>query len=124
MSSNIKFYKDALHSAAKQIEELRKQLAASQLREQQLLKRIASTKVLLEAVCAVNPDSACAKYELRENLKTINSTSDTIALEAVIAKAGDVMQERCSKVADWQAEGWTAAIEIRSLPSITLKDLK
>lgn len=94
---------------------LRQQLSASQAREQQLLKRVSSTNVLLEAVCAVHPDSACAKYELAENMKAIALPQDTAALEAMIAKAGEVMRVGCRK---FGGNG------IDAIPSVTLEDLK
>lgn len=102
------------------------QLAAIQAREQQLLKRVASTIVLLEAVCAVNPDSACAKYELGENRKTVNYPSDTTALEAMIEKAGEVMRERIIKnlLQRGALDDGDYLISIPSLPSIKLEDLK
>ena len=102
--------------------ELNVRLAASQAREQQLLKRVASTTALLEAVCAVNPDSVCAKYELGENQKTINCPSDKTELETLISKAGEVMREKCVYAAVNQL--WETEDSIRSIPTITLKDLK
>lgn len=104
------------------------QLTAAQASEQRLLKRVSSTNVLLEAVCAIHPDSACAKYELAENMKAIALPQDTAALEAMIAKAGEVMREQCAalcdRFADREMHPAECAGAIRALPSVTLKDLK
>ena len=50
---------------------------------------------------------------------------DTSALEAMIAKAGEVMRQRCAEYAiDHFFRGDEKADEIRSLPGVTLEDLK
>lgn len=112
--------------------ELRQQLAAAQGREQRLLKRMASTNILLEVVCVTHPDSACAKYELEENLKAINLPTDTSALEDYITRGGEVMRERCLSEIDPKhytqdfARGVVEGCmeEIRALPGVKLDDLK
>lgn len=114
--------KDAeLNSMWVQLCEANGAAAASQAREQLWIKRVASTNILLEAVCAIHPDSAVAKYELDENRQTLALPQDTAALEALLAKAVEMMRDRCLD----KACGWIGIDEaIRALPGVTLEDLK
>lgn len=64
-------------------------------------------------------NSAATKY--------LSAPSDTSALEAMIAKAGEVMREKCEKVCDEigdSSNGWCCEGAIRAVPGVTLEDLK
>lgn len=57
--------------------------------------------------------------------KAIATPSDTSALEAMIAKAGEVMREQCADYLDRYGEvSQRRSEEIRALPAVTLEDLK
>lgn len=111
-----------------------RQLAASQAREQQLRDAL---------------DNHSGNYKLsKEECKRIDALldapSDTTALESLIAKAGEVMRERCveacneydnrieamrdceyqAELAGRQAGAMRSAAAIRALPGVTLDDLK
>lgn len=99
----------------------------------------------MESVCAKREAAASQTRErqLREALelmgrdkwhweqirdKAIAIPQDTSALEALIAKAGEVMQERCAHEADpfelKNALATDIAKGIRALPGVTLEDLQ
>lgn len=59
---------------------------------EKLAKRLASTNILLEAVCVINPDSACAKYELAENRNATPTDSTQILAEVRRAERERVAQ--------------------------------
>ena len=59
---------------------------------EKLTKRLASTNILLEAVCAINPDSACAKYELAENRNAIPADSTQVLADVRRAERERVAQ--------------------------------
>ena len=82
-----------------------KQLAASQAREQQLR----------EVIDRIGITSLDAR-QIADDTLTI--PQDTTALEAMIAEAGEVMRERCER------ESWLMAPVLRSIPGVTLEDLK
>lgn len=96
-------------------DDLRQQLAASQAREQQLRDELFA--VLVQDM----PD-------FKARLKVYAIPADTTALEALIAKAGEVMRERCRKVAFDMAYADSMAVDvsqtIRALPGVTLEDIK
>lgn len=105
-----------------EIEELRKQLAASQAREQQLREALENARGAL-AYCKGggrdNPnlmESTC--WHGLAAIDRVSRLADTTALEVMIAKAGEVMRERCER------ESWLRAPVLRSIPSVTLEDLK
>lgn len=99
-----------------------KQLAASQLREQQLREACA---------CADWNSLDLPEFTRVKLAAALRLPSDTTALEALIAKAGDVAIAKARQACiDLGAKGidyfnYTAFVEaIRALPPITLKDLK
>ena len=109
--------------AADEIESLRQQLAASQAREQQLLEAIDDY---------FNQYPSMMKGYI---LDAINQPTDTTALETMIAKAGEVMRERCSDSAQAEMDEqyidsspWYAARACREaimdIPCVTLEDLQ
>ena len=96
---------------------LTEQLAASQLREQQLR----------EALEVVNNagDDEWYPYTPEQAKKVISEAltlpQDASAIEAMIKKAGEVMRERfmCAR-----GNGQLYPVEIRALPGVTLEDLR
>ena len=115
MDASWKLY-DAERMANKR---LRQQLAASQAREALLRGQI---------LCMIDRwwpfvhkelfASDTARELYREASDSIQPPYDTTALEAMIAKAGEVMRERCER------ESWLMAPVLRSIPGVTLEDLK
>lgn len=55
--------------------------------------------------------------------KAIATPSDTSALETIIKKAGEVMRERCASES-CRSHEYDATKAIRTLPAVTLEDLK
>ena len=118
----------ALRSANKQcvefFEESQKNLAASQAREMQLR----------DALVVVNNagDDEWYLYTPEQAKRAVSETlalpQDTSALGVVIQKAGELMRERCRKVAFGKAYADSMAEDvsnvIRALPGVTLGDLK
>lgn len=109
------------------------QLAASQAREVQL------REALTCCVCAMQDYQAGIgitemfdKGERLGRLALQSITQDTAALSAMIAKAGEVMRERCLSEIDPKYYSHDLAKhvvdsccdEIRALPGVTLGDLK
>lgn len=60
-----------------EITKLREQVKAQAAVIERLTKRLASTNIIIEVVCAIHPDSACAKYELAENTNTLAIPTDS-----------------------------------------------
>ena len=60
-----------------EITKLREQVAAQAAVIEKLTKRLASTNIIMEVVCAIHPDSACAKYELAENMNALAISTDS-----------------------------------------------
>lgn len=91
-----------------------KQLAASQLQNAQLRSLIDRSFNDHDHKWS---DDAIAALALPAN---------TSALEAMIAKAGEVMRERCAKSCDviGNNRGFSCATAIRALPGVTMEDIK
>lgn len=125
--------------------ELRQQLAAAQAREQQLRKLIEHAPVSSGVCCCGDsmdrhPDPMVCGHSPVDQwdwavLSLLKETQDTTALEAMIAKAGEVMRERSATVCDKRStyygrasaesqEAKDCAFNIRALPPVTLEDLK
>ena len=125
-----------------QVIELRQQLAASQLREQQL-------REALKAAAGKFHDYAeyhSMKERTRDNIEKIernmalaricdealDQPTDTSALEAVVQQAGEVMRERCLSEIDpkYYTHGLLKEVvegccgDLRALPGVTLEDLQ
>ena len=120
-------------SMTKSFFELREKLAASQAREQQLRDWVEANGVHDDICNCLYTDDEDKHGECSCGLSTaLALPQDTTALEALIAKAGDVMRERCAE--DMQSHylnayavtgaGHSFAKSIRALPGVTLDDLK
>ena len=72
--------------AYEEITKLREQVAAQAAVIEKLTKRLASTNIIIEVVCAIHPDSACAKYELAENMNTLAIPTDSTQILAEVRK--------------------------------------
>lgn len=102
------------------IEDMAKQLAASQAREVRL--REAMEDMLSEWIyISVGWDRVQNKTQ-----EALAMPQDTSALEAMIAKAGEVMRERCVGMMPDLTVADLAHVRraIRALPGVTLEDLK
>jgi hypothetical protein len=115
---------------------------ASQAREQQLLELL---RLLPETVIAEQPEWDASEnngiiwqlYLSRVCGEALALPQDTAALSAMIAKAGEVMRERCAVECEQRQMAYATAgyerhaqataglsDDIRALPGVTLKDLK
>lgn len=91
------------------------QLAASQLQNKQLREAIRDVCCDPDGNVCIGLMGGCyADKEVLEEALAL--PQDTTALEAMIAKAVEVMRDRCIEVIDCEA--------IRALPAVTLDDLK
>ena len=118
---------------AQECESLRQQLAASQAREVQLREAVRQNH---EWHNNYDEYGGYPESELCEvNTEALALPQDTTALGAMIAKAGEVMRERCSDSAQTEMDGqnlgsahWHAARvcreAIRDIPCVTLEDLQ
>lgn len=103
--------------AANEIESLRQQLAASQAREQHLLALLKWYRS--ETPIGHQPSMICHIVD-----DALAMPKDTAALEALIAKSGEVMQERCATECEkFEYPASREAAAIRALPKMTLEDL-
>ena len=73
--------------AYEEITKLREQVAAQAAVIEKLTKRLASTNIIIEVVCAIHPDSACAKYELAENMNTLAIPTDSTQILDEVRRA-------------------------------------
>lgn len=97
---------------------LTEQLAASQAREQQLRENV-------RLVCGPVMDAFTDGQRWNDYQEIIDHPQDTSALEALIAKAGEVMRERCAVECETHYNFSNAlAAAIRALPGVTLEDIK
>lgn len=100
-----------------QVDELRQQLAASQLQNTQLRGLLAQF---------ANDLSLTYKQIMSLSAEALALPTDTTALEAMIAKAGEVMRERAATL--WlqcsEEEEWNLEEAIRALPGVTIEDLQ
>lgn len=93
-----------------EITKLREQVAAQAAVIETLTKRLASTNIIMEVVCAIHPDSACAKYELAENMNALSIPTDSTQILDEVRRAE---RERCAKMCDEIAEQAWSAGEVR-----------
>lgn len=91
------------------------ELAASQAREQQL------REALHKLACLGNGAHYGTSDGNRIAQVALALPTDTSALQAIVAKAGEVMRERLLYL---RAEGVMYPADIRALPAISLEDLK
>lgn len=117
-----------------QIERLHEQLTASQAREAKLRESLAQYRTAMvftrqyvghEVLPAI---SGWSWFDADEEAKeAISQSTDDTALREMIQKAGEVMRSRCAKCVELrQGTKFGSPLEdaIRSLPGITLEDLK
>ena len=71
----------------KSIESMKETIAAQAAVIERLTKRLASTNIIIEVVCAIHPDSACAKYELAENMNALSIPTDSTQILAEVRRA-------------------------------------
>lgn len=106
-------------------------LAACQAREQQLLEVLYACEDMFDI--DVGSSNLHRKLTVLDIKKVLATPPDTTALEAMIAKAGEVMREWCLEagvmrnykgaiVSRLSADGRDNAI--RAIPTVTLNDLK
>jgi hypothetical protein len=101
-----------------------KKIAASQAREQQLREALAwaSDNLTRGATSEFEADDECTCPAC----KALYIPTDDTALREMIAKAGEVMRERC--VQEWivalQTPGVTVDEAIRALPGVTMEDIQ
>ena len=112
------------------INELRQQLAASQGREVLLRDALKGVPIGYHGRIA-GKECVCGQCQSNRIIEeTLSLPYDTTALEAMIAKASEVMQERCVDACISFGEstdlvfGEEFAEEIRALPGVTLEDLQ
>lgn len=94
------------------------ELSASQAREQQLREALLTIRQYW------NDDEQESHDRCNRAMEALATPQDTSALEALIAKAGEVMRERCADFVQFQWDEAGAAYEIRALPGVTLEDLQ
>ena len=89
--------------AYEEITKLREQVAAQTAVIEKLTKRLASTNIIIEVVCAIHPDSACAKYELDENMNALDIPTDSTQIldEVRRAEREQVAQYVQQGTGDW-----------------------
>lgn len=108
------------------IEELEQQLAAEQAKNMEMRKEFQSfidsheecedfDGFTAQIVSMDDYHSATGSLEA--------TTSDTSSLEAIVKKAGEVMRERCASES-CRSHEYDATKAIRTLPAVTLEDLK
>ena len=83
---------------------------------EKLTKRLVSTNIIIEVVCAIHPDFACAKYELAENMNAlaIETDSTQILNEVRRAERERVAQYVQQGTGDWML-GKKIAAAIRAM---------
>jgi len=106
-----------------QVRERDQQLAASQAREQQLREALSKCESVL-----YNRDRFADDVEAHKAaVIALSLPADTTALQSMIAKAGEVMLERCASEFNQQHVeyfGDTIQLAIRTIPAVTIEDLK
>lgn len=127
------FKTSELRDTSRELQELREQLAASQAREQQLREALSYINHSMnQALLPGNDKHRELILSQSMSAQALALPQDTTALEAMIAKAGEVMRERCAVEAyEWDMAYVLAdtapignAEAIRALPVVTLSDLK
>lgn len=113
LKSACKRVGDANELLGTRVIEAEKVASASQAREQQLREACA---------CADWNSLDLPEFTRVRLAAALRLPSDTTALEAMIAKAGGVMRKNCMSALRYQGEANLSII--RTIPFITLKDLK
>lgn len=87
------FATSELRDTSQELQELRKQLAASQAREQQLRENV-------RVVCGPVMDAFTDGQRWNDYQEIIDQPTDTAVLEAMIEKASELMRERCAVICE------------------------
>lgn len=90
-------------------------------------KPLASGFPVSEVIETLRRQLAEYQERLTKALALVGAESQTEAecnLREMIAKAGEVMRERCADFIQFQWEEAGAAYEIRALPGVTLEDIQ
>lgn len=110
-----------LWGRTQKILQLEQQLAAEQVKNvglREVLKTIYEDFDCDKNAHDYGTDCRCCIAE-----KALSTPSDTSALEAIVKKAGEVMRERCASES-CRSHEYDATKAIRTLPAVTLEDLK
>lgn len=116
------------------IERLRNELCASQAREAKLREALEKSRAVFDSYVKIHRDKTppdgekAARNAFYRGVcdDALAQPTDTSALEEVIAKAGEVMRERCcyAQYKMTERHPCSVAVEIRALPGVTLEDLQ
>lgn len=122
-----------LWGRTQKILQLEQQLAAEQANNVELLDFIARAQVSSGVCCCGEPidghssPMSCghSPVDMWDHAvrKLLDDPSDTSSLEAIVKKAGEVMRERCASES-CRSHEYDATKAIRTLPAVTLEDLK
>lgn len=119
-----------LYAAPPIPQDYKAQLAESQAREAKLREALDAVQQVANrsdgiAGWHLNGDIASWDSILPEVSDALTTPSDATALNELIAKAGEVMQEQCAQRAEQESIGYSSSIAkaIRALPGVTLEDL-
>lgn len=122
-----------LWGRTQKILQLEQQLAAEQAKNVGLRDFIARAQVSSGVCCCGEPidghssPMSCghSPVDMWDHAvgKLLDAPSDTSALEAIVKKAGEVMRERCASES-CRSHEYDATKAIRTLPAVTLEDLK
>ena len=137
LAENAEHDKLLVKTAAKDAE-IESEMSAGQFVLEQLAAEQAKNVELLDTILKVRNgilyhyDSEQVRVGIDAANEALSTTSDTSVLEAIVKKAGEVMRENCIAAAgpedsyqdDWIRAKIDACDAIRSLPALTLEDLK
>ena len=122
-----------LWGRTQKILQLEQQLAAEQAKNVGLRDFIARAQVSSGVCCCGEPidghssPMSCghSPVDMWDHAvgKLLDAPSDTSSLEAIVKKAGEVMRERCASES-CRSHEYDATKAIRTLPAVTLEDLK
>lgn len=98
------------------IKSMKETIAAQAAVIETLTKRLASTNIIMGVVCAIHPDSACAKYELAENMNALAPLTDSTQILAEVRRAErERVAERAEAYAYMSQNFIALAEEIRAM---------
>ena len=122
-----------LWGRTQKILQLEQQLAAEQAKNVGLRDFIARAQVSSGVCCCGEPidghssPMSCghSPVDMWDHAvgKLLDAPSDTSSLEAIVKKAGEVMRERCASES-CRSHEYDATKAIRTIPAVTLEDLK
>lgn len=111
----------AAHHMHREHNRLLTNLASSQAREQHVMCVVEQVALALDAYFSY--ERGLDQY-IEELNGLYKESQDTTALEAMIAKAGEVMRERCLSEFWHEMSQSEVEVFIRALPAVTIDDLK